>query len=367
MRVVVFSQSLISDWGNPGAHFLRGVASELISRGHDVRVLEPKDGYSLSRLVAQEGEWIVERFRRVFRHLVCELYDLASLDLDAVLDGADLCIVHEGSAPELVRRVGAARARRDHMALFLHDRDHRSVSDPPAIAGLDLSRYDGILAAGTAVRNLYLSRRWCKRAWTWREAADTRLFGPQPPPEDREDVVWIGNAGDEERHAALRKMLLGPCRALGLKGSVYGVGYTPAVIEELARSGLRYAGWIPNWEVPRALAHARLTVHLPRRPQVKDLPGMPTTRVYEALACAMPLVSGEWPDDERLFDAGSDYLVARDADEMERHMETLLREPAMAKGFGTRGRQRVLERHTCAHRVDELFDIVQKLGAEGAG
>lgn len=47
MRVAFFVHSLLSDWNHGNAHFLRGVASELIARGHDVRVFEPRDAWSL--------------------------------------------------------------------------------------------------------------------------------------------------------------------------------------------------------------------------------------------------------------------------------------------------------------------------------
>jgi hypothetical protein len=45
MRVVLFYHSLVSDWNHGNAHFLRGVASELIARGHEVAIYEPADGW----------------------------------------------------------------------------------------------------------------------------------------------------------------------------------------------------------------------------------------------------------------------------------------------------------------------------------
>ena len=38
-------------------------------------------------------------------------------------------------------------------------------------------------------------------------------------------------------------------------------------------------------------ARYRVTVHVPRRPYVAALPGIPTIRPFEALACGIPLVS----------------------------------------------------------------------------
>jgi spore maturation protein CgeB len=65
MRVVFFAHSLLSDWNHGNAHFLRGVATELVSRGHDVRVFEPRDAWSLRSLLADHGEEALAGFRNV--------------------------------------------------------------------------------------------------------------------------------------------------------------------------------------------------------------------------------------------------------------------------------------------------------------
>jgi spore maturation protein CgeB len=46
---------------------------------------------------------------------------------------------------------------------------------------------------------------------------------------------------------------------------------------------------------------------------------------------------------------------------MRRHLAALLADPAAASAMAERGRRGVLARHTCAHRVDELLDIVRQL------
>jgi spore maturation protein CgeB len=38
MRIVLFYHSLLSDWNHGNAHFLRGIATELMTRGHEVHV-----------------------------------------------------------------------------------------------------------------------------------------------------------------------------------------------------------------------------------------------------------------------------------------------------------------------------------------
>jgi spore maturation protein CgeB len=43
------------------------------------------------------------------------------------------------------------------------------------MAAYDLRHYDGVLAFGSIIRDRYLQKGWTQRAWTWHEAADTRL------------------------------------------------------------------------------------------------------------------------------------------------------------------------------------------------
>ncbi|MFX9521798.1 glycosyltransferase, partial [Acinetobacter baumannii] len=76
--------------------------------------------------------------------------------------------------------------------------------------------------------------------------------------------------------------------------------------------GVAYKGWLPNARAPEIFARHRVTVHVPRRFYVDMLPGIPTIRVFEALACGIPLVSAPWSDAEGLFRPGRDFLFARD-------------------------------------------------------
>lgn len=366
MRIVMFYQSLISDWNHGNAHFLRGVVSELLSRGHTVRVYEPREGWSLSNLLAEHGKQVIKKFKLAFPGLKSIFYDLETLDLERALDGADLVIVHEWNEHELVRRLGEHRARSRSYRLLFHDTHHRSVTDGDGMAVYDLSNYDGVLAFGNVIRDLYLSRGWAERAWTWHEAADARIFRPMPGVKRRGDLVWIGNWGDEERTAELGKFLLEPVRALKLRASAYGVRYPEHALRALRDAGIEYCGWLPNYQVPRVFARFKVTVHIPRAPYVRALPGIPTIRPFEALACGIPLVCSPWDDVEGLFAPGRDFLVARSGGEMKRHLRNLLRDRAMAREIARRGRRTILQRHTCAHRVDELMAICRSLGIEKA-
>jgi spore maturation protein CgeB len=234
------------------------------------------------------------------------------------------------------------------------------------MARYDLSAYDGVLAFGAAVREVYLREGWAARAWTLHEAADLRTFHPIEGVPPQGELVWVGNWGDGERAEELGEFLVGPVRTLGLRTNVYGVRYPPAAIEQLRAAGARYGGWIPNHRVPEVFAAHRVTVHVPRRPYAALLAGVPTIRVFEALACGIPLVCAPWDDCEHLFRPGADYLVAHDGAEMRAHLAAVLSEPDLAGSLTDSGLETVRSRHSCAHRVDELLQICAEIGLGAA-
>lgn len=364
MRIVLFSHSLLSDWNHGNAHFLRGVVTELVHRGHTVRGYEARDAWSVENLVRDHGEQPLEDVRRVYPALDVVRYPRGPLDawLDEALDGADLVLVHEWNEPELVAAVGARRARGARFRLLFHDTHHRSVSAPHELERYDLSGYDGVLVFGRAIARVYEGRGWGRRTWTWHEAADPRVFRPMPGEPVEGDLVWIGNWGDGERTDELREMLIEPARALRLSTRVHGVRYPDEALAELDAAGIRYAGWLANHEVPRAFARHLVTVHVPRRFYRERLPGIPTIRPFEALACGIALVSAPWEDAEELFRPGRDYLVAEDGAAMTRTLRELVADAAMRAEIAESGRATVLARHTSAHRVDELLAIAAELG-----
>lgn len=363
MNVVLFCHSLLSDWNHGNAHFLRGIVSELQARGHAVRVFEPLDAWSIQNLIADEGEAPLDDVRRVYPSLQVTRYDPAALDLDAALDRADLVLVHEWSPASLVAAIGRHRARGGRYQLLFHDTHHRSVSEPAAMRAYDLSAYDGVLAFGEVIRERYVALGWARRAWTWHEAADTRVF--RPPSHERSrplDLIWIGNWGDDERSEEIQDYLVDPVRTLGVRARVHGVRYPDQAKAALAAAGIHYAGWLPNFRVPEAFAAASMTVHIPRRPYVEALPGIPTIRMFEALACGIPLASCWWDDVEGLFRRDEDYLSVKDPSGMIRAIRSLTVEPALARSLAASGLETILARHTCAHRVDELMGILGVLG-----
>jgi spore maturation protein CgeB len=363
-KLVLFCQSLRSDWNHGNAHFLRGILSECWYRGFDVLAFEAAENWSAANLVQDHGPAALAAWREAYPPLRSVVYDPAALDLDWALERADVVLVHEWNKPELVARIAKHRNSGGSYLLLLHDTHHRVATQPEAIAEIDLDGFDGVLAFGEVLRDAYLRRGWAWQAFTWHEAADLRIFRPQPETERQRDLVWIGNWGDDERTEELQEFLIEPVASLGLSARVHGVRYPQPALRALAVTGIEYSGYLPNFRAPYAFAAARMTVHIPRRPYVRILPGIPTIRVFEALACGIPLVCAPWEDTEALFTPGKDFLTARDGSEMRAHLDAIRYDPKLARELAEHGRTTVETRHSCAHRVDELLSICRALGRD---
>jgi spore maturation protein CgeB len=380
MDIRLFAHSWLSDWNHGNAHFLRGWAGALVGRGHRVRCYEaidsPWGGWSLAQLWREPGGAAsIARMRAAYPELEVRMYALDGLrreapvvaatgsgwveDWERELRGAELVIAHEWNPLTLFTLLLAQR-RRHGFRLLLHDTHHRALSQPEALGRLPIRELDGVLAFGESLRRVY--ERWgARRSYTLHEAADTARFRPLPPPGDGDgdDLVWIGNWGDGERTAELEEFFLTP--AAGWRSRAYGVRYPAEARERLRACGIAYGGYLANLAAPAAYAAARLSVHVPRRPYAGGLSGIPTIRVFEALACGAALISAPWEDAEALFTAGSDYLIADNGVRMEALGKQLLDHPEQRKRLGEHGRATIVARHSCAHRARELEAICHDL------
>ena len=358
MRFVLFAHSLVSCWNHGNAHFLRGIARALLRGGHDVRVFEPRHGWSRENLIRDAGAAAIDDFGQYFPDLA-PLVSFVTDDVESMLDGTDVILVHEWTEPELVRRIGRAKPPRS--VLLFHDTHHRAVSDPPALKSYDLSRFDGVLAFGESLAQVYRRWGWGARAFTWHEAADISVFAPPNVEGPRTGAVWIGNWGDGERSADLQEYLLRPLHDEHVPLDVHGVRYPADALQLLVRWGARYHGWLPNFAAPGMFARHLMTVHVPRRWYAARLPGIPTIRLFEALACGIPLISAPWQDCEGLFRPDADFLIAATPSAMRAHVRAVQNDADFRARLAANGLATVRARHTCEHRVAQLLLTIAAL------
>ena len=369
MRIVIFAHSIVSDWSHGNAHFLRGLASALSRKGHHVVTCERYTNWSTEELFKDHGHGPIVEFARLFPDLEVQVYgDWSNVteDVARLTAEADLVIVHEFNDPRLVAAVGMERRRRSDFVLLFHDTHHRAVSTLD-IAAFNLINYDGILAYGDSLAQVYRERYGYQPVWTFHEAADTAHFYPRDA-EITDDVIWIGNWGDEERTREVREYLIDSARLLPeLRFAVHGVRYPAEGLKAMKQAGIDFRGWIANYKVPDAFARAKMTIHIPRGPYLTSLPGIPTIRPFEALASGIPLISTPWPDVDGIFRPGVDHISVSSPAEMRAEMLRLAGDEDARLQLIGNGLETIRAGHTCDHRASQLEEIFREVGAIGSG
>ncbi len=363
LRLRLFAHSWRSDWNHGNAHFLRGLADELRKAGHDVRCYEPSNAWSLVNLQQEKlaTESLAE-FEKNFPALNIQTYPVEfSAYFEDELRDADIVVIHEWNDPKLVETILALKGHHGFSLLF-HDTHHRSYTSPEEIRKLRVSEFDGVLAFGEAIRQIYLDVFGVPRAWTFHEAADTSHFFPVSG-QKRSEVNWIGNWGDEERTRELKEFLIEPLAALRpVRSAVYGVRYPHAAKRELDAAGIAYRGYLPNLAAPGVYSRSLVTLHIPRRCYANGLSGIPTIRMFEAFACGVPLVCSPWTDLEGLFRPDQDYLCVPDGKAMTSEIAWLMGDEGAREQLSRNALETILHRHTCKHRAEQFENICGELG-----
>ncbi len=368
MNIKLFSHSLVSDWNHGNAHFLRGLAKALGQLGFKVRCYEQLGSWSLTNLMQAEGERAIDaidQFRRRYPELDVHFYqnDSGLEDyLTEELRDADVVIIHEWNEPAVANLILSFKQEYGFKALF-HDTHHRAYSQAGQMLKFHLHKVDGVLAFGESIRRIYADGFGVRNVWTFHEAADIDEFRPLELPKTQ-DVLWIGNWGDEERARELDEFLFQPARGLpDKKFVVHGVRYPEQAILTLQQAGIDYRGYLPNLDAPRAYAESALAVHVPRRQYANGLAGIPTIRVFEALACGVPLICAPWEDAENLFRPGQDFAMVADGKAMKDEIEALLKDDKARAQMAANGLETIRSRHTCMHRAEQLTEIIEGLNA----
>jgi spore maturation protein CgeB len=356
-NVVYFTQSLATCWNHRNIHFLRGVLGELGQLGCDVGVFEPEAVWGLRSLLedtADGPDMGSQAWPEPVSTPYCDPYFAAEACSDA-----DLVIVHAGNHPALITELGRRRREGGRFILLFHDTYRRAIDDPGEIEVIDLDGYDGVLAVGEELAELYRFCGWSGRVFVWREAADLRLFRPSEVLAHRSGVAWIGDWGDGSPE--LQEFLLEPALAAGLSLEVRGLRCPEAA--SIGSNGACFHGWLPNAGIPEVYGRRQMTVHAPLWSCQEELTASPSIRVFEALACGIPLICAPWRDGERLFREGEDFLLVRSGEEMADAMRALAASPELGAYLAANGLQTIRARHTCAHRARELLEIADRIVA----
>jgi spore maturation protein CgeB len=344
MKLVVLGLSITSAWGNGHATTYRGLLCEFARRGHTVVFLERDVPWYASQRD-------VEALENVEIILYADLAELRGKHAGTVR-GADAVIV--GSyVPEGIE-VGDWVLELATGTTAFYDIDTPVTLGELERGGLSylsraqIPRYDHYLSfAGGRSLDVLSGRYGSPHAVALYCSVDPQGYFPQ----DTERQWLLGYLGtySADRQPALAQLMLEPARQLPAERFVVAGPQYPRDLK-----------WGPNVARIEHLApgaHARFynrqrfTLNVTRADMVAA-GHSPSVRLFEAAACATPIISDLWDGLDEIFIPGKEILIAANP----REALTILTHTSaeQAAQIGAAGRSRILAGHTAAHRAAEL-------------
>ncbi|MCU1455495.1 MAG: hypothetical protein JWN46_3641 [Acidimicrobiales bacterium] len=355
LRIVILGLSITSSWGNGHATNYRGLVRALSARGHDVLFLERDlPWYADNRDLPHPPDGRTVLYRSLPELRARHAADVAQADLvvvgSYVPDGIEI-------GRWVASTAAGVRAFFDldtPVTLAAVDEDACAYLDRDLIAAYDL--YLSFTGGPTLDR---LRRLGARRPVTFHCFVDPDAYRPASV-RTRWALGYLGTYS-VDRQPMLERLLVQPARLRPeLRFVVAGARYPreirwPANVERIEH--------LPPGAHPAFFGAQTLTLNVTRAEMVRA-GWSPSVRLFEAAACATPVVSDRWDGLGALFVEGKEILVADDTGEVLELLDSL--PPAMATRIGRRARRRVLAGHTAAHRAAALEHVVLRT-REGGG
>jgi spore maturation protein CgeB len=357
LSIVIFGLSITSSWGNGHATTYRGLVRELVRRGHDVTFLERETPwYAANRDLPNPP------YGRTFLY-----HSLGGLRrrFGGLVRQADLVIVGSFVPEGIELGEWVTRETRGLSAFY-------DIDTPVTLAKLARDTAEYLTPALVARYGLYLSftggpvlelleRRYGARAARPLYCSvDPDLYAPAAHPV-RWDLGYMGTYS-RDRQPKLDMLLCAPARAWP-EGRFVVVG--PQYPSGIAwPENCRRVDHLSPRQHRRFYTGQRFTLNITRNDMVRA-GWSPSVRLFEAAACATTVISDTWPGLEAFFVPGKEILLARSAGECLAYLRELPDDER--RRIGRRARERVLARHTAAHRAAELEAyVLEAMGRRGS-
>jgi spore maturation protein CgeB len=348
LSIVTLGLSLSSSWGNGHATTFRALIKGLDALGHDVLFLE------------RDVPWYAAHRDLPDPHFCRLAYytDVTAMIAahGAALRAADAVIV--GSyVPDGVAVIDAVKKLHPQCLAF-YDIDTpvtlRKLADGDLeyLAPLQVPDFDIYFSfSGGPVLRTIEERFGARRALPLYCSVDRDLYQPVPEP-----VTWdLGYLGtySPDRQPVLERLLMEPARQLpDMRFVVAGPQYP----QDIAWSAnVERIDHLPPSEHARFYSRQRFTLNVTRADMVAA-GWSPSVRLFEAAACATPVISDIWPGLETLFPFGEALVAASDTADVVATLTANGRE--RARRIGETAKRIVLRDHTGYARAVELVEAI---------
>lgn len=344
LNIVILGLSITSSWGNGHATTYRGLVRELCARGHRVLFLErdvewyasnrdlPKPPYGETRLyasVAQLKRRFTERIREADLVIVGSYVPEGARIGDWVSKTATgLVAFYDIDTP--VTLASLAKGDLDYLSRNLIPRYHLYLSFTGGPT-LDVLRKQ---YRSPSARPLYCS-------------VDPAIYFPEECP-TKWDLGYMGTYSDD-RQPTVERLLLDPARLWSSGRFVVAGPQYPRTIRW--PKNVRRLNHLSPAKHRKFYNAQRFTLNVTRANMIAA-GYSPSVRLFEAAACATPIISDFWQGIETILKPDKEILIARNSTQALEYLREMP-EPERRR-IGQAARARILNHHTAAHRALEL-------------
>lgn len=355
MKLVIFGLTITSSWGNGHATLWRGMCKALARLGVDVTFFERDMPYyaqcrdcsaPAGATLALYDEWhpIRVRVRRELREADAAIVtsycpDALPAHTEILAAAKPLAVFYDLDSP-----VTIAAAREGRVLPYL---DARGLRD-----------YDLVLSyAGGPTPQALQELLQARNAQPLYGHVDPTVHRPVAPSVAyHSDLCWLGTYA-EDRQRVLETLFVDAARArprarFTLAGAQYPGDFP-------WRDNIWFIRHLPPSEHAAFLCSSRLALNVTRAAMARA-GWCPSGRLFETAACAVPILSDDWPGLEEFYRPGVEILLARDTDDTLAAMD---RSDVELKRIGEAGRERTLASHTSMHRARELLRLLESAPA----
>jgi spore maturation protein CgeB len=345
LSIVILGLSITSSWGNGHATTFRSLVKGLAGRDHRILFLE------------RDVPWYAgNRDLPSPPHCRTELYDSLSAlrsRFGGDIRAADLVIV--GSYVSQGVEVGSWVQETALGLTAFYD-----IDTPVTLAKLakgDTEYISGELIPGYGVYFSFtggptLDRLVCefgaRKALPLYCSVDPERYHPIPGKPAEWDLGYMGTYSPD-RQPGLEELLLTTARDWHRGRFVVAGPQYP--LDVPWPGNVRRIEHLPPSEHCAFYNGQRFTLNLTRS-DMKAAGWSPSVRLFEAAACATPVVSDWWPGLDELFVPGEEILVASSAGEVRSILSGMSERERL--DLGRAARERVVSEHTAARRAEEL-------------
>ena len=352
MKVVVFGLTVSSSWGNGHATLWRGLCRALHRRGHQVVFFERDVPYYATHRDMTElpGGGRLHLYPRWSEVLPLAKRELQDADVAMV---TSYCPDGIGATELVLDTPVQVRAFYD-MDTPITLKNLCAGETTCYIGPKGLIDFDLVLSyTGGAALEALQTRLGARRVAPLYGHVDPEVHhSVQAVERYRADLSYRGTYA-ADRQDALESFLIGPARMLPHRKFLIGGAQYPHDFPWA--DNIYFVRHLPPAEHAAFFCSSRLTLNVTRR-AMADMGYCPSGRLFEAAACATPVLTDQWEGLDTFYQPGSEVLIARSGQDV---IDALELSDAELNRIAQAARQRTLDEHTSDHRARELEDAIE--------